>query len=278
MIFVTQAVQLYMGAEYRWNGVPWGGQWFQLSVPEKLETESNLYLTLGTQSNSFLAPFLARNSAFVNVAGGYTLDPDGANGAHVKELIRKFSPNIRVVYLTSKAYEIAGNRLPLPQVDDALQLYGLRADRADCATITVHGLPPELEIRYDTSLPQEPQNRDDTEVAACRLVADSADRSALMARQRSVNVIFDRLEDSCPELFQPRRLVSVHYGDVWRRLYGATDIVAWISKGRVKFSDQIRPHGLIDVGSESDWANAPVRLDCGKRKGVYFAHILPKNQ
>jgi hypothetical protein len=278
MIFVTQAVQLYMGAEYRWNGVPWGGQWFQLTIPERLKTEPNLYLTLGTQSNSFLAPFLAKNSAFVNVAGGYTLDPDSANGAHVKELIRKFSPNIRVLYLTSKAYEIAGNRLPLPQVDDALQLYGLRADRADCAAITVHGLPPELEIRYSTSLPQEPQNRDETEVATCRLVADSADRSALMARQRSVNLIFDRLEDACPKLFQPRRLVSVHYGDVWRRLYGATDIVAWISKGRVKFSDQIRPHGLIDVGSESDWANAPVRLDCGRREGIYFAHILPKNQ
>jgi hypothetical protein len=274
VIFVTQAVQLYMGSEYRWNGVPWGGQWFQLSIPEKLKTEPNLYLTLGTQSNSFLAPFLAKDSAFVNVAGGYTLDPDSANGAHVKALIRKFSPNIRVVFVTSKAYEITGMSSPLPQVDDALQFYGLRADSGDCATITVHGLPPELEIRYDTSLPQEPQNRDETEVTTCRLVPDSTDRSALMARQRSVNLIFDRLEDACPELFQPRRLVSVHNGDIWQRLYGATDIVARISKGRVKFSDQIRPHGLIDVGSESDWAKAPLRLDCGKRNGVYFAHIL----
>jgi hypothetical protein len=278
IIFVTQAVQLYMGAEYRWNRVPWGGPWFQLSVPEKLMTESNLYLTLGTQSNSFLAPFLAKDSAFVNVVGGYTLDPDGANGVRVKALIRKFSPNLKVVFLTSKAYEDAGSRLPLPQVDDALQLYGLRADRGDCATITVHGLPPELEVRYDTSLPQVPQNRDDTELAVCRLLPDSTDRSALMARQRSVNLIFDRLEDACPELFQPHHLVSVHYGDVWRRIYGATDIVAWISKGRVRFSDQIRPHGLIDVGSEGDWTNAPLRLDCGRRNGVYFAHVLPKSR
>jgi hypothetical protein len=81
IILVTQAVQLYMGAEYRWNGVPWGGQWFDLSVPEKLKTEPNLYLTLGTQSNSFLAPFLAKDSGVVNIAGGYTLDPEGANGA-----------------------------------------------------------------------------------------------------------------------------------------------------------------------------------------------------
>jgi len=274
IIFVTQAVQLYMGAEYRWNGVPWGGQWFDVSVPEKLKTEPNLYLTLGTLSNSFLAPFLAKDSGFVNVAGGYTLDPDGANGARVRALIHRFSPNLRVVFVAAKPYENAEGPEPLPQVEDALLWFGLRPDMDDCATITVHGLPPELEIRYQTSLPREPQNRDTTYVATCRLVPDTADRSALIARQRAVNLVFDRLEDACPKLFQPRRLVSVHYGDVWRRIYGGTDIVAWVSHGRVKFRDQIRPHGVIDVGSESDWAKAPLRLDCGSRSGVYFAHIL----
>jgi hypothetical protein len=274
IILVTQAVQLYMGAEYRWNGVTWGGQWFDLSVPEKLKTEPSLYLTLGTLSNSFLAPFLPKDSGFVNVAGGYTLDPEGANGARVRALIHKFSPNLRVAFLTAKPYENAERREPLPQVDDALLWFGLRPDMDDCATITVHGLPPELEIRYQTSLPQEPQNRDTTYVATCRVVPDSTDRSALIARQRAVNLVFDRLEDACPKLFQPRRLVTVHYGKVWRRLYGGTDIVAWVSYGRVKFSDQIRPHGVIDVGSESDWAKAPLHLDCGSRNGVYFAHIL----
>jgi hypothetical protein len=276
IIFVSQAVQLYMGAEYRWNGVPWGGQWFDVSIPEKLKTEPNLYLTLGTQSNSFLAPFLARDSGIVNVWGGYTLDPEGANGVRVRALIRRFSPNLRVVFLTTKPH--AGRQAPLPQIDDALQWYGLRPDADDCATITVHGLPPELEIRYQTTLPQEPQNRDTTYLATCGLVPDTTDRSALIARQRAVDLVFDHLEDACPKLFQPRHLVTVHYGDAWRRLYGATDIVAWVSYGRVKFSDQIRPHGTIDVGSESDWAKAPLRLDCGKREGVYFAHVLQSNR
>jgi hypothetical protein len=274
IIFVTQAVQLYMGAEYRWNGVPWGGPWFDVSIPQKLKAEPNLYLTLGTQSNSFLAPFVAKESGFINVVGGYSLDPDGANGAHVRELIRRFSPHLRVAFLSARPDENTERRAPPAQVDDALLLYGLRPDWDDCATITVHGLPPALEIRYQTTLPQEPQNRDSTYVATCRLIPDTADRSALMARQRAVNLVFDRLEDACPRLFQPRRMVTVHYEAVWRRIYGATDIVAWISKGRVKFSDQIRPGGVIDVGSESDWAKAPLHLDCGKRNGAYFAHVL----
>jgi hypothetical protein len=273
IIFVTQAIQLYTGTEFRWNGVPWGGPWFDVSVPQKLKVTPNLYLTLGTR-NSFLAPFLAKDSGFVGVFGGYTLDPEGANGARVRDLIRRFSPNLRVLFLSTRSYDNTERGALPPEVDDALLFYGLRPDADDCATITVHGLPPDLEIRFQTTLPQEPQSRDTTYEVVCRLVPDTADRSALVARQRAVNLVFDRLEDACPMLFQPRRLVTVHYGAVWQRGYGATDIVAWINKGRVKFRDQIRPNGIIDVGSESDWAKAPLRLNCGKRDGHYFAHIL----
>jgi hypothetical protein len=270
-IFIVQAMQLYMGAEYRWNGAPWGGPWFDVSVPGTLKTESNLYLTLGTQTNSFLAPFLSTGSGFINVSGGYTLDPDGANGVRVRQLIQKFEPNLRVTFLTDKPYEHAP---PEPLLDSTLQWYGLRPDLNDCATITVHGLDPGVKIRTQGALPLEPQNREATYVEACRVVADMADQSELKARQRVVNLVFDRLEDACPKLFQPRRLISVRYGDYWRRGYGATDIVASIGHGRVKFSDAMRPQGPIDLGSESDWAKAPLRLECGKRDGVYFARVL----
>jgi hypothetical protein len=269
IIFVVQAVQLYMGAEYRWNGVPWGGQWFDVSVPDRLKTESSLYLTLGVQSNSFLAPFLAKSSGFVNV---YALDPEGANGVRVKELIRRFEPNLRVAFVTDKPYE---NPQRGPLLDSELQWYGLRPDLSDCATITVHGLPPEMKIRYQGTLPLEPQNRETTYVEACRAVPDTADLTALKTRQRAADLVFDRLEDACPELFQPRRMLSLRFGESWRRVYGATDIVASISHGQVKFSNEMRPHGPVDVGSESDWVKAPLSLKCGRRNGVYFAHVLP---
>jgi hypothetical protein len=281
IIFTTQAVQLYMGAEYRWNGVPWGGQWFDISVPEKLKTEPNLYLTLGSQSNSFLAPFFSKDSGLVNISGGYTLDPEGANGTRVKALIRRFSPNLRVLVRGAKLYDNAEHRAPRrSEVDDALQRYGLLTDMGDCATIAAHGLPPDLEIRYETSLPLplEPQIRDTTYLVTCRVVPDTADRSALVARQRAVDLVLDRLEDACPKLFQPRHLVTVHDGDVWRRLYSSTDITAWVSHGRVKFGDPMRAdNGFNDLGRESDWAKAPLHLDCGSRNGVYFAHVLESN-
>ena len=272
IIIVVQAVQLYMGAEYRWNGVPWGGQWFDVSVPDRLKTESGLYLTLGAQSNSFLAPFLAKSSGFVNL---YALDSEGVNGGRVRELIRRFEPNLRIAFLTDKPNE-SPQRGPL--LDSELQWYGLRPDLSDCATITVHGLPPEMRIRAQGTLPLESQNRETTYVEACRAVSDTVDLAALKARQRAADLVFDRLEDACPRLFQPRRMLSLRFGDSWRRVYGATDIVASISYGRVKFSDEMRPHGPVDVGSESDWARVPLHLECGKRNGVYFAHVLASSR
>lgn len=273
IVFVTQAVQLYMGAEYRWNGVSWGGVWFDVSIPADLGTKPNLYLTIGTQSNSFLAPFLPEGSGLVNIAGGYTLDPEGANGEHVRALIRRFSPNVRIAFVTTKPADGVESPKAPPLVDSALQWYGLRVDLSHCATLVVHGLPPALEIRFQTSLPQAPQNRDTTFLASCSVVADATDLSTVIARRRTVDAILNHLEDACPRLFQPRRLVTEHDGDLWRRVYPGTDISAWVSHGRVKFSDQIRPNGLIDVGSERDWVDASPRLDCGRVSGVYFAHV-----
>jgi hypothetical protein len=275
VIFGTQAIQLYMGAEFRWNGTPWGGPWFDISMPEKLKTEPNLYLSLGAQSNSFIAPFLAKDSGFVNFAGGFTLNSEGANGARVKALIRRFSPNVRVLFNGGKNYKNAELRAPpAPEIDDALQRFGLRTDMRECATIAVHGLPPGPETRYETTVPQEPMIPDITYLVTCGVVADTRDPSAIMARQHAVDIVFDRLEDACPTLFRPRRLVTIHAGEVWRRNYGNTDISAWINRGRVKFADGIRPNGVIDIGAESDWAKAPMRLDCGRRNGVSFAHVL----
>jgi hypothetical protein len=274
-IFGVQAAQLSMAAEFRWNGVPWGGQWFDVAMPEKLRTEPNLYLTIGAQSNSFIAPFLARDSGLINFSGGYALGPEGANGARIYALIRRYSPHLRVLMLGAKLYEDAELRAPRrSQADDALERFGLRTDMNDCVTITLQGLPPDLEIRFKTSAPIEPQSRDTTYLLSCHVVADNTDRSALIARQRAVDLVFDRLEDACPKLFQPRRPVTEHDGATWRRLYTNTDLSAWISHGWVKFLNPISGNQTVFVGRERDWAKKPLRLDCGRRNDAYFAHVL----
>jgi hypothetical protein len=275
-LFATQALQLWWGAELRWNSVPWdGGEWFEIEAPANLKSERALYLTIGIQSDSFIVPYLAKEAGFIDFSGGYPLTASGANGEQVAALIHSYTPHLRVLTRGKRLYTDDERHAPsLSQVDGALVRFGLRADPADCAKITVHGLPPDLDITIASSTAFEPQSRDTTYIVSCRVVPDNTDHSAEFAQQRQADVVLDRLEDACPELFQPRRLPTDTRGPTSRRLYMNTDVVAWVSWGRVKFQEPLHGDDMVVLGRESDWAKAPLRLACGRHRGHYFARLL----
>jgi len=282
-IFGVQIVQLYIGANYRWDSLPWDRQWLTIDVPEKLATEPALYLSVGVQSNSFIAPYLAPGAGLVNFSGGYALGPGGANGARIEALMRRYAPHLRVLWRGSQPQtDEAGREPDHKTVDDALARFGLRVDTGDCVTITVHGLPPEPELTFKfTDSPDEPpkqQSPDTSYLASCHVVPEAAVLSTQIARQRAVDLVLDRLEDACPQLFQPRRLRTEHVRDIWRRLYVNTDLVALVSHGTVKFFNPVRGGPMVELGRESDWAKAPRQLVCGRRDGRYFARVLESKE
>ncbi len=264
------------GSELRWTGVPWdGGPWFEIEVPARLKTEPALYLSVGIQSDSFIAPYLAKDAALIDFSGGYPLTGAGANGAQVAALIRKHAPHLRMLTRGKRLYADGERRAPsLSQVNAALARFNLRVDAADCARITVHGLPPDLEPTFATSAAFEPQSKDTTYMVSCRVVPDSADRSAEIAAQKQADLVLDRLEDACPQLFQPRRPPTDTRGRTSKRLYMNTDVVAWVSIGWVKFQEPMRGDDMVVLGRESDWLKAPLPLTCGRRQGHYFASVL----
>ena len=276
VILAIQSLQVWMGTDYRWAPLPWGGPWFQVSMPQRLATEPNLYLTMGIQSNAFIAPYLAPASGLVNFAGGYALGSQGPGGDHVEALIRRYAPHVRMLITGKRLYSAAEERGPrLSDVDDALERFSLRVDPADCLTISVRGVPPPLEIQVGNAFSLDPPSRDTTHLVSCRVVpADPADIAARRASQRAADVVLDHLEDSCPALFQPRRLQTEHVGSRWQREYFNTDLAAWVSHGEVKFRDLASPDDLIRLGAASDWARAPLRLACGRRDHHYYARVL----
>lgn len=273
-VLLIQVVQLAIGAEYRWTSLPWGGPWFRISMPAKLATEPNLYLTIGVQSNSFIAPYLARGSGLVNFSGGYALGPAEPNGVRIEQLIHRYTPHLRVLITGARLYEPADHQEPLrSHVDDVLARFGLRVDPGDCARIVVQGLPPELEIRVTDSHPDLPPP-DTTYLATCRLVPDDTDRSTQLAEQHVADLVLDRLEDACPALFQPRRMLTEHLDGKWQRLYMNTDLTAWVSRGQLKFRDSVHGDDVVNLGRISDWTGSPPRLACGRRDDHYFARAL----
>ena len=269
----AQALQAWQGADHRWNEVEWDGPWFQVKVPERLTAEPNLYLSMGVQSNSFLVPYLAPGSGFVNFSGGYALGAEGAAGERIAALIRRHAHHVRMLASGARVYRDDESRAPSQaQIDGALQRLGLRVDLADCAAIAVHGLPPDFEITIGSHVAQAPLNKDTSYIVSCAVVPAVADQAAFLARQREVDVIFDRLEDTCPLLFQPRRMQTEHPGTMWLRNYLTTDVIAWVDHGEVEYRDLIRGRGEVrHLGKEIDWARGPLPLACFRRDGEFFA-------
>jgi hypothetical protein len=262
-----------MGADYRWNETPWNDHWIEVTVPAKLASEPNLYLTISAQTNSFIAPYLAPGAGMINVSGGYTLGPDGATGARIEALIDRYAPNIRMLIRGERLYRDDERRLPnRTQIDDALGPFGLRVDQSDCATITVHGLPPDLDFTMATSQPAVPQLRDTTYLVSCRVAPDKTAHTTQMLARRDIDIALDHLEDACPALFQPRRPRSEYSGDGGLRRYLNTDLAAWVSHGSVTFQ-QPSMGDAVYLGSEKDWAKAPMQVQCGRSNGRYFASM-----
>jgi hypothetical protein len=277
-ILGLQGVQLWMGADYRWNQVPWDDHWINIAVPASLRLEPNLFLTLGAQTNSFVAPYLAPGSGLINFSGLSTLAPDGANGARIALMINRYAPNLRMLIRGERLYRDDERRIPTrAQIDDALRPFGLRVDQSDCATIAVHGLPPNLEFTMATSKPSLPQSRDTTYLISCRVVPDTADYSAQMPNRRDIDLALDHLEDACPALFQARRPQTEYIGDGGLRRYGGTDLIAWVSHGSVKFQQPSVGGDVVYLGPAKDWLVAPVGIRCGRHNGRYFA-IMPTLQ
>jgi hypothetical protein len=278
-LFVAQGTALALGTEYRWNQAPWEGHWFDVEIPEKLAIQPNLYLSIGMQSNSFIAAFLPKGSGIINFAGGYALGPGGATASRVRTMIALRAPHLRVLVAGDRIYEDSALRLPRQSdVDDALRTFALRVDIRDCETITIHGMRPTVWRPLGSTIAAPPiapgsKLRYTSYLASCHLVADTGDQSSEMAARRAVDVVLDRLEDACPALFQPRRPQTEHINQVWLRTYGATDLTAWVGRGDVKFASPIRETGDVYVGREEAWAKGPVALECGRRKGIYFARL-----
>ncbi len=279
-LFAAQGTQLVLGTDYRWNPAPWGGPWFDVEIPERLASQPNLYLSIGMTSNSYIAPFFPKGSGMVNFAGGYPLGPGGATASHLRAMIARNAPHVRVLVSGDRIHEDSESRAPRrSDVDDTLRMYGLRVDMSDCETITVRGLRPTLWRPLASSLPgpvipSTGKLRYTNHLASCHLVADTSDKSREMAARRAVDVVLDRLEDACPALFQPPRPQTEYMNHVWMRSYGATDLTAWVAEGEVKFIDATRDVREISVGREEAWAKAPLAIECGRRHGIYFARLL----
>lgn len=279
-ILTVQIYQVQAGTTFR-PPLPWGQTaWFDVSVPQPLASVPALYFSADIQSNSFVVPYLAAGSGFINLEGDYTLGPDGANGARIRELIRRFSPHLRVLIPDIRVD--ADRKIDVPHLDnanDAVEPFGLRVDPSRCVRIVTRGAPKLQIMTVGRQVPRLPPSQWYANyLVSCQLVPDDTRQDTEVFRERAPNLVLDRLEDACPQLLQPRRPVTFVVGDrlhgyTWARRYSDTDVLTWIHDGRVKFQRLIGGGRQLDVGSEAAWEKAALPVACGRRQSGDFFRV-----
>jgi hypothetical protein len=283
LILLAQGTQLALGAEFRYSAWWNGGPWLQVSMPKEPST-AGLYFTYGDLPNSFLAPFLPQGFGLINIGGDYELVPGGANGERVQLLIRKYAPNLRVVMMSRLGR--TGSQVDatlFADASDALEPFGLRADSGACASINVSdvnraSVVPAVEFR------RSPRYGDYSTfyLVTCPVVSAPVERDPqLVARRAAANVVFNRVESACPELFRPSRPVTRNYStsraQTWVRRYEETSVTTIVGPQYVVLTFDDRSGAAAFLGRQSDWERAPRRLACGRRNERYFARLLPQS-
>jgi hypothetical protein len=277
-VFLVQFYQVHFGAEYS-PGLPWDHEpWFEVSVPKSLAS-SHLYLSIGIQSDSFLAPYLGPRSGFINLEGDYTLGPEGENGKHIKELVTRYWPNVRMLMRDGRRDASYDVDLPkMVNTNDALEPFGLQIDSSDCAPIVARGISSPAIGTVTGRAPSTPSMAkvNTGYFITCRVVTAKARDPALVTGESRANLALDHLEDACPALFQPRRPTTYLMGDeahgyVWVRQYPNTDMFVWVAKGWVRFQAFMSQEKY--AGPESAWEKAPLRASCGRGADGDFLRV-----
>src|SRR5262249_59531479 len=119
----------------RYQSTPWTAHWYDLKVPEPLQRRRFLYLSMDTQSASFLAPFLDSGSSFVNLVGQNSLALERPGGERLRALLERHRSGIRTL-LPVRAQTETGEPHPVifAVQDSILERLGLPSDPSDWPT------------------------------------------------------------------------------------------------------------------------------------------------
>lgn len=255
-IVILQLVHLHAG-QLRWDTGPWTRTWYEASVPQRLKTEPYLYISIGSSSNSYIAPFLAPDSAFTNPIGQLSFDLDGPGGARLRQLFAQYKGRTRILILASIPNEPSGFVLSKAWEESAnsmLSRLGFVVNPTDCLMITSSGL--QREAGSDFAAPDSHVRQ----LATCTLSERALDKDEL-ERRAEARRIFEEIVHWCPGLFKPDYTVVEHTPRGWFSSYADSDSMLRLEGDRV-FLTQPHTSAEIALGKPADWTASGPRPGC----------------
>ena len=245
VLTVLQIVHLQHG-DYRWAKGHWTSRWYDETVPQELIQRPYLYLSIGSQSNSYVAPFLSSRSAFVNPIGQVSFDIEGPGGKRITSLLDRYEGRVRMLGLAPNS---GRNERPTDSwargANALLSRFNLILDLDHCLTIETDGLPYEAGMDFDNS--EERPRR----LVTCPLKASSASAELIAERDR-VTAAVDKIIGWCPKMFKPAYAVVERKENGWFANFSDSDMVLRVENSMI-FMSQIRSNVDIFLGELGDW-------------------------
>ena len=251
-ILAAQGVVVSLGENPRWDTGSWTEKWVDVETPPLLINNPYGYLSVGVNSNAFLALNFHSDSRIVSMLGVYPMALANPGGGRVKKFITEHVGKLRSLEsLKSSSYrellekDRFGNYLR--ELDVKFALWDLRTDPTDCVPIKFSVTPNE-----------------DALVISCALVPGSGLLADLQPGWERTSYVFNKIEKACPLLFSPSGTFTTRRGVVWQRLYINTDIMLKEFNGRILYSQFTFGPFDVDMGSIEEWERGTATWVCAK--------------
>lgn len=256
LIFV-QAWMCAVNSPARWFvAVRWSRDWFPYVVPAPALERPAVYLTVETQAMAVIAPFLNRQSTFVNLRG-----QTGGTPGWQRIVAPRLAPGGMDVRTVGRGLRLGADGRPRADVvqgyASTLERFGWRVDPAACFPIEWRVDDGDRLSRWANALAGDlPSGNRLFSLASCALVPAQADPLRAAAEER-ISRVFDRVEQACPRLFHGQTAVTDRYGKEWSRTYVGLDARLETNAGRLVLSPFFR---LVyyDLGNVADWEKGPL--------------------
>lgn len=256
-LFLQLIHGVYTVGNLKWQPTSWDGSWVNALVPEKLQKEKSMFLSVGIQTYSAIIPFMNKDSVFVNAVGQYTL-PSGDNiSERLKRMIEEWDGPFYVI--AGVPSEIATLPPPGRIMQDFASImspYGLSVAAGPCMHIKLDG---NSIVSWAN---QEPRNGDNNRyfnILACP-IEPTVDAAA--TRKESLNptieAALDFVEHVCHKQASPSPTYTIRGKDGWQRVYFNTQSSVLVKNEQVI----LRPHrSVADIylGTVSDIAGGKLQ-------------------
>ncbi|MCC9596679.1 MULTISPECIES: glycosyltransferase 87 family protein [unclassified Rubrivivax] len=262
VLWVLQMVQIVDTGNPRWSPRDWAPRWLSAQVPERLQREPHLFVSISSSSESYVAAHVHPDSVFVNPIGLLSIPNDGPGWSRYTALRDRFAARTTIIFPVPADIPEEKTRLRLARLQGAVDRLGLTFEPSRCEALRfgqADGAIPYL-WRGPTGQPGVSLDRQVFACDATRLATPSAEQAA--AREQASRIM-DALERKCPAVFSPNGVQVEGSGDIWTRLYGKYDLFVNVNfaRGDIVYVQE-RQSTDVPIGRVETWQQDIERFRC----------------